>query len=247
VRRRGSAPNGASVSVAIKERIGDREGWLESQISLGAVAYTQGDGPRAVRRYGVARRLARRMGIPHAEARAALGQARALMRDALPRRSSSPRPARLAGALLERGRALAAAHDLAEEALLAALLTAEGHLSRGEVPAARTAAEEVVRQAAAARRRREDALARRVLGLCCLAGGELGSAEGHLRAALQALSEIGAAVEIARTRVALARALSALGEGGSPQEAGALLAEARTQFAAHGAAWDLTYCEALTG
>ena len=90
------------------------------------------------------------------------------------------------------------------------------------------------------------ALARRLLGQCALAQGVHASAEAHLRASLALLTEMGTALEAARTRLALAEALAAQAyDGPVPDESRALLAEAQAQFATSGAAPDLAQAEQI--
>jgi hypothetical protein len=59
------------------------------------------------------------------------------------------------------------------------------------------------------------------------------------------LTEKGMALEAARTRLALAEALVRASSGDIPAEARTLLAEAKAQFAASGAARDLVEAERL--
>jgi hypothetical protein len=133
--------------------------------------------------------------------------------------------------------------NVAEVAVSAALAMAE--LSLAQAPGdgaalyrARVAAEEALRLAAGQDRRREEALARRLLGQCALAGGAPAEAEVHLRAALEMLDAMGARLEAARTRRALAETLLAE-VGTNSEEAQQLIAGARVQFASSGASLDL--------
>src|SRR5207237_886811 len=92
----------------------------------------------------------------------------------------------------------------------------------------------------------EEAVVRRLLGQCTLANGKCDAAEGHLRSTLALQTELGTALEAARTRLALAQALGRGTEGTKvPAEALVLLAEARAGFAASGATLDLAQAEDL--
>jgi hypothetical protein len=101
-----------------------------------------------------------------------------------------------------------------------------------------------LRLATDAEHRREEALARRLLAACALAGGDRACAEAHLRTALAMQMEMGAALEAARPRLALAEAVVAGAQARHiPEEARTLLAEARAGFAACGAAGDVARAE----
>jgi hypothetical protein len=105
-------------------------------------------------------------------------------------------------------------------------------------------AEEALRLAARGGWLREKAWAQHLLGRFALARGMLTEAEPHLRAALALQTEIGSALEAARTRVALTEALVAkVGRGTIPAEARELLAAAQAQFATSGATLDLAEAE----
>jgi hypothetical protein len=153
----------------------------------------------------------------------------------------------VAALLLQHSCALAAAHRDAWVGLQARLLTAELHLLRGtpdSVGEAWAAAEEVERWALRQGYRREEALARRLLGQCALAGGSPAAAAVHLRAALEMLDAIGARLEAARTRRALAETLL-VAAGARSEEARQLIADAQVQFASSGASLDLAEAEPL--
>jgi hypothetical protein len=153
--------------------------------------------------------------------------------------------------LLAHGRAHAAIHGLAEPALQAALLAAELQLGeiaagRGSVARALPCVEEALGLARAGHRRREEAVARRLLGQCALTVGDAAAAEAHLRTALTMLTEMGAVLEAARTRLALAAALTAaVGAEGIPAAACSLLNEAQAQFAESGAGLDVVQAQQL--
>jgi hypothetical protein len=78
------------------------------------------------------------------------------------------------------------------------------------------------------------------------AAGDGRAAGAHLRAALVQQEEIGAAMEAARTRLALAETLMAGADAGTRSaEAKGLLVEAQAQFASSGAALNLAQAQAL--
>jgi hypothetical protein len=127
-----------------------------------------------------------------------------------------------------------------------AVLAADLAAGQGTPDAGRDAAETALQHAVAGPFALEEALARRLLGRCALADGDPGAALTHLRAALAVQIEHGAALDAARTRVLLAETLVCATEAGStPDEARALLVEARSQFTTSGAALDLTRVEHL--
>ncbi len=223
----------------------DRITLAHSLVGLAEVACERGLVIAAARLSHRGRRMAQRMGQREWEVRAVLAQARTLVRAC---QWSPPPEARLrrAATLLEHSRTLAAAHGFAWVALQATLLLAEFSLQRGMSGAAEGAAEEAWRLARDQGRSRETALASRLLGQCALASNHPRRAETHLRSALGQLTEIGAALEAARTRLVLAGALmSGAGERDIPEEARMLLREARDQFAASGAVLDLAHHERL--
>jgi len=77
------------------------------------------------------------------------------------------------------------------------------------------------------------------VGQSALARGTFAEAEDQLRASLGLLDEMGAALEAARTRLALDETLVAsAGTADVPHEARTLLAEAHAQFVASGATLD---------
>jgi hypothetical protein len=151
---------------------------------------------------------------------------------------------REAAVLLEHTRTRLARQYMAGPLMNATLATAELHLclatgDRHALAQAQAGAQEALGQAVREGRRREEGLARRLLGQCALAMGSPGEAAVHLRASLTLLAEIGAALEAARTRLALAEALVAVGGTGSiPAPARTLATEAQAQFAASGAVLD---------
>jgi tetratricopeptide (TPR) repeat protein len=208
--------------------------------ALGEVAFERGDLATAVAWYRRARHLARRGGASDNRALAALGLVRALLRGL---------PAgvrwRSATALLEQGCAMATAHGLALPAVRAALLRAEVYLRQGMLAEAQGAAEQARGLATSQQRRWEEGVAQRLVGQCALAHRDLATATAHLHASLALLTEMGAALEAARTRLALAEVLAGESGGDIPAEARTLLAEARAQFAASGAALDLAEADRL--
>jgi tetratricopeptide (TPR) repeat protein len=127
-----------------------------------------------------------------------------------------------------------------------ALLDALVRLERGAMAEAQATAEAVLAQAARSGRRQEEALALHTLARCARARGDLAEAETHLRRALVIQEEFGFALDAPRTRLTLAEVLVAgAGSRAVPQEALALVAGARAQCAASGAARDLAHAEQL--
>ena len=206
---------------------------------LGRIACERGDLPVAAAWCRRARHLARRCGSIDVDALATLGLVRARLRGLPPAVRG-----RATTALLEQGCAAATRHGLALPTVDAALLSAEVHLRQGMLAGAQVAAEKALGLATGQQRRWEEAVARRLVGQCALAQGSPGDAEAHLRASLALLTEIGAALEAARTRLALAEALVQAAQSPRISEgARTLLAEAQAQFASSGAALDLAEAE----
>jgi hypothetical protein len=131
------------------------------------------------------------------------------------------------------------------------LATAEARIGRvsmgqGSLDTALTAVQEALRLARQGGYRREEALAQRLLGDHALATTTPAAAEAHLRTALAMLDEMGATLEAARTRLALATALaSGADRPGVPPAALTLLAQARESLSDAGALWDLDQAERL--
>jgi tetratricopeptide (TPR) repeat protein len=221
---------------ALMERIGNQFGSAWGWIVLGEVACDLGQCATAVTHCRHARRLARGIGEPRWQALAAVAQARAHLMGGRPRR---------AAVLLHHARASTTEHGFLWAILNASLVEAELHLCQGALDQARKTAEEALRLATDRSLPREEALARRLLGQCALAGGRVSEAEGELGRSLALLTEKGMVLEAARTRLALAEVLVRASSGGIPAEARLLLAEARAQFAASGAARDLAEAERL--
>jgi tetratricopeptide (TPR) repeat protein/transcriptional regulator with XRE-family HTH domain len=200
-------------------------------ILLGASACARGDPVEALLSYRAARRLFRHAGLMPFQPQVLLGRAEVLL---LAGRL------RAAARLVASGRRLADTHGLGVSIVEAAVLEAELQVHAGLIVEAQRAAEEAQRLAAARQMRREEARAQHVLGRCALAGGRVLEARNHLRSALVVQIEIGAALDAAHTRLVLAEALATEAVNGSiPDEARTLVAEARAQFAASGAALDL--------
>lgn len=207
---------------------------------LGRIACERGDLATAVTWYRRTRHLARRCGSIDVEALAALGLVCARLRG---------QPAggrqRTATVLLEQGCAVATRHGLALPAVRAALLRAEVYLRQDALAEAQVAAETALELATSRQRRWEEGVARRLQGQCALAQHCPCEAEAHLRAALTVLTETGAALEAARTCLALAHALvMGTAADGIPTEASTLLAAAQAQFIRSGATLDLTQAQA---
>jgi tetratricopeptide (TPR) repeat protein len=226
-------------SLAIREAIGDRYGAGWSRFRLGTIACERGELGIAARCFRRARRDARHGGFHALEAVATLGQVQSHLR-AIPTQSRL----RATTALLDQGGTLASEYGRAKAAVEAALLRAECCLWQGTLAQAQAAAEEALGLATATQRRREAALARRLLGRCSQARGANDEAEGQVRAALVAMAEMAAALEVARTRMVLVEMLVAqAGDGPIPEEARCLLDEALAQFIASGARLDLADAE----
>jgi tetratricopeptide (TPR) repeat protein len=199
-------------------------------LGLGMVACEQGDLVAAATRCRAARRRARQDGDGLLEALATIAQARVRLRLGRPR---------AAALLLSWGRALAERGGWGQPAMQAALLQVELQLYRGEHDAAQTAAQAALQRATDTGRRFDAALARRLRGQCALARGDAAAAESDLRSALALQTEIGANLEGGRTRLVLAVTLMHRAERkATVEEAHTLLAAARAQFSASGAARD---------
>jgi tetratricopeptide (TPR) repeat protein/transcriptional regulator with XRE-family HTH domain len=228
--------------LAIAQRFGDQDYIADAWRALGDIACERGELRKAFVWCREARHLARREGYRPREAEASLAHARACLRG-VPTRSRL----RLAAAVLAHGRMLATTHGIGAKIMEGTLLTAELHLRQGALPEAQATAEEALGLAMTGQRRREEALAHRLLGQCAQARGAHDEAAGHLRTALALLEAMGAALEAARTRAALAVTLAApAGEGTMPVEARSLLAAAIAQFATSGAALDRTQAEQVS-
>jgi tetratricopeptide (TPR) repeat protein len=202
---------------------------------LGRIAEERGDVTAAATWCRRARRLARRMGLPLMEARAAVGHARACLRSGR---------LRLAALLLERAQVLTTASIYRQVLMEVTLLVAELHIYRGAIAEAQARAGEAVHEATERGWRWDAAQAQRCLGQCALAEGL--PAEAHLRTALTLQLEMDAALEAARTRLLLAQTLATeTGRAGIPAEARMLLIQAQAQFVVSGAALDLAQAEQL--
>jgi tetratricopeptide (TPR) repeat protein len=218
-------------SLEMFEAMGTQPYVVEGWHSLGEVARERGDLSAAAQWYRQARRRARTLGRRAGEAFCILGQARARLRAGRPH---------TAALLLKHAHALVATLGRLELAIQEALLTGELRLRQGALAEAQTAAEEAVRLALAGARRADEAVALHLLGQCALAMSRFDEAEDLLRSSLQRQTELGAALQAARTRVALAGTLVRRAKAGPvPDEARRLLADAQAQFAASGAALDL--------
>jgi tetratricopeptide (TPR) repeat protein len=222
------------------EQLGDPVGIASCWSDLGEVACDRGDLAAAARFARRARHLGRRMGVPRREALAALGQARAHLL------AGHLRPA---AAFVHYGWTLATAQGLVKGMVVAALLSADLQLQQGAIAEARATAEQALQLAAGAQSACDEGRARRLLGRCLLAGGAFGEAMAHVQTSLQVFERLGADLELARTRLALAEALAmgdvTTGEQSSLAEAQALVAAARSCFAERGAAWDLAQADRL--
>ncbi len=236
----------------MQERLGDQRGLLRSWVYLAEVACARGDG-RSVSIYcRRARLLARRQGNHFMNAIALLLQVHAWL-------EGSHARSRLRASTVVLGwvHALVTTHTFTAEgiqfasirmpAMQLTLLTAQLRLQQGALAEARAAGLEVEQWAQGEGRQYDGALAQRVLGQCALAQGDLVAAESHLRVALERQIACGAALEAARTRLALAQVLVATrGPSGIPVEARMLLTEAEVQYTTCGVTWDLALVEQLT-
>jgi hypothetical protein len=116
------------------------------------------------------------------------------------------------------------------------LIQAELSLSLGALDEAAAAARAALSLAERGRTHREEALARRLLGQCAQADGNLTEAEEQLRQALAIFEEIGALLERDRTQLALAGALTARPtSAAASEEANRLRAAADASIAARAA------------
>jgi hypothetical protein len=108
------------------------------------------------------------------------------------------------------------------------------------IDAVQALSDEALGLAARGEYRREEALAHRLLARCAAFRDVKADVLGHLHAALAIQQDMGAMLESARTKLALANATISGGEGDDvPLQAYKLLMEARESFLAVGAAWDL--------
>ena len=229
-------------SLALRTHIGDQAHIHLSWFGLGAVALDQGDLRAATRWYRYGRQAGRRKGIFATEAEATLGQVRAYLL-----RGSARPHRRVAALLLDHARSLITRYKLADLAVQVALLTAEQHLCQGQHREAQEAGERALHLATGQARRREEAMTRRLLGQCALIRGGAAEAETHLRQALALQTQMGVALEAARTRLVLAEVLVAgAGRARIPEEVRTLSEHAQAQFAARGAALDLARAGQVT-
>jgi hypothetical protein len=146
---------------------------------------------------------------------------------------------------------LAATHGLglldARVAVLKGVLALHKALAgEGALAEAKAAAETAVGMARDRGQLLHEALAWRLVGQCANACSDAAEAEAQLRAALAIQVDLGAALEAARTRLALAHTLLAgTGNGSIPDEAQVLVAEAQTRFLGSGCAGDLAQAQWL--
>jgi tetratricopeptide (TPR) repeat protein len=227
--------------LALFDHLGDQFGSVSCSLGLGDVLGDRGDVAAAAAWCRAARRRLQRIGDHRLRATALVGQARACLRRGRLRSTA---------VLLKHAQALSPEQSMSDAFVGAALVAAEMYLrtrpsDHATLAQARAAADEALRLARGHGRRREEALARRLQGQCALAAGHAEAAEAQLRAALALQDTMGAALEAARTRLALAEVLGA-GTGPLPAEPRALLAGAHAQFVRSGAALDLAEAERLT-
>jgi tetratricopeptide (TPR) repeat protein/transcriptional regulator with XRE-family HTH domain len=212
-------------------------------VGLAQIACDRGDVPAALRWLRAARRLGRRIGNAAEQAYVRVQEAGLLLR--LPRHGTpSSRCARIVGALLASSRLHQ--HEATWLRSKAALVETELLLYQGLPNQARAAAEEALALAVQWQCRREEALAWALLGQCSMRGGMLVEARSQLRRALGLQTETGLVLDAGDTRVEMAKALLAgADDARARDEAHALLAEARAQFATSGATLHLTMLERL--
>jgi tetratricopeptide (TPR) repeat protein/transcriptional regulator with XRE-family HTH domain len=214
---------------------------VHASYRLGAIACERGELTRAVRLCRDARHEARRIQAWDVAALATAWMVRARVRG-----WPAGVPHRRARTLVSRGCAAATHPGFALSAVQATLLMAEVYLHLGASEAAGAAAGRALELASGQQRRLDEGVARRLLGQVALAQGAATDAETHLRAALDILTGVGAALEAARARLSLAQALVAQAEAEPiPPEAHTFLAEAQAQFAVSGAAIDRTRAEQM--
>jgi tetratricopeptide (TPR) repeat protein len=216
------------------ERLGDEAFIAAAWNGLGAVACERGDFATAVRCCGRARRMALQVDEPELAAVAALGQARAYLRARPPRGSRL----RAAAALAAHSLSVATDSQATRQVLWALLVQAEARLHEGAITGALAAAKEALHLSRAGGWSREEALARRLVGQCDTAEGDLAQAEAQFRHALALLTGMGATLETARTCLALASLLGTAGGVSRQDEREALFAQAWAVVVASGAAWD---------
>lgn len=242
----------------LRREIMAREGtvWTDyltrAYLGLGGVLRDRGD--RSAAHYWLrrARRGAQRAGILALEVEATVEQGRNHLLAG---------QYRAAGAALARAQRLIHAEDAGAAAGHVQLLAAELHVQEGRLEAAQTAAAVALECATADEARRGQrlwvaassegrplqSLAQRCLGVCARRQGAHAAALAHLRAALAVQLELSAALEAARTRLALAETLVATARpADAPPEARMLLAEAQAQFASSRATRDVALADQMT-
>ncbi len=216
-------------------RLGGRLWTAYATYGLGDLANERGDVATAMTLTRQARRVAHQLGLDDLEALAALAQARVFLRKG---RIRAPE------ALIERARQLAADNNATKTSVEACLTMSEFRLHQNLAPESRTAADTGGRLARDHGLRREEGIAHRLSGQAALAEGNTEGATTRLRASVELLESIDARLELARSRVALARALHA-SDAGSSSQADHLLASARDTFAESGASADQAEAEEL--
>ncbi len=221
--------------LAIGERLEVPHTIAAAWLDLGTLAYERGELCEAARWCRAARRQAHGLSDTPLEAEAVLCLARVRL---LSGRWDA------AVMLLEHGLRLAGIRPWSRAAVQAALLDGEIQLRQGAVVEAQAAAEEALRLSGGQGRRLDEAIAHRLLGRIAIANGDATSAEAYLRSALARQRELGANLEAARSRLALAQALVMVAAPAIPAEARTLLSDAQAQFVRSGAALDLAQAQA---
>jgi hypothetical protein len=147
--------------------------------------------------------------------------------------------------LLDQAYVVATTCDLKLEMIQIVLVRAQLQLGanpggQGDLEAAGELVTEGLRLSTQGGYRREEALAHRLAARFSMLRHELAEAETHLRLALTIMTEIGAVLEVARTRLVLAEVSNSReGPNYNVKEAIRLIAQARESFLAVGAKWDL--------
>ena len=222
--------------LAVFERLGDEQGRADCWTTLGCIAGDRGNLALSAWRCRAARRLAQRLQLTETVARATLGQANARLRAGHPV---------AAARLIEQAHLVATRCDLRLEMIQIVLIQALWQLDvlpagQGGLERAEDLVSEGLRLSTQGGYRREEALAHRLAARCSLLRHEIDEAETHLKVALTIQTEMGAVLEVARTRLLLAEVFDRReGPVFNVKEAIRLIAQARESFLAVGAQWDL--------
>ncbi|HZT95445.1 MAG TPA: tetratricopeptide repeat protein [Chloroflexota bacterium] len=185
-------------------RLGGRMWTLYATYALGDLYAEQGRLGEALSLLRRARRSAHRLGLEDLEALAALAQARMYI---------SKGRTRAPAAVVERAKRLALENQATKTSVEALLTLSAFHLGEGKVSEARSAAGDAVDHASSSGLPREMGLGYRLLGQADLAGGDCVAAEASFRRSVQIFAEIGAQLELTRSKRILASAVEAKDAG----------------------------------